>query len=84
MRANCGADFGFGAAVTLRRRERPGAGFEARLRQPLGAHWPAGTPLHAGVRWSGDFVLTWVWLPASTQGVIATFSTPSRWWPNRS
>jgi enterobactin synthetase component D len=61
---SCRAYFGFDA-ITARWSDTPVPGFEVALLRPLGSRWPIGSRLWAGVRWSGDFVLTWVWLPTT-------------------
>jgi enterobactin synthetase component D len=60
----CGAYFDFDA-VTARWSDAPTSGFEVTLLRPLGPRWPIGSRLRTGVRWSGDFVLTWLWLPTN-------------------
>lgn len=54
--------FGFSAVTT--RWDAAREGFEVTTLEPLGPHYPAGARLFVGVRWHGDFVLTWLRLPA--------------------
>jgi len=59
----CRSFFGFHDAIT-RWSESPTPGFDVQLLRHLSPLWPTGASLRAAVCWSGEFVLTSVWLSA--------------------